>query len=87
MGRLDKVVDQFLRRPSEASFREVEYVLRAFEYTREGKRGKHQAFVKSGHPTFVVPLKKGRHMVKSVYIKKLVDLLNLEEWYEQQQRS
>ena len=83
MAKVVKLVAKFLRRPSEASLREVEYVLEHFGYTRASTGGKHAAWVKAGHPTFIVTLKKGRHLVRGYIIQRLIDLLNLEEWYEQ----
>ncbi len=82
MSQLDKLVEQFLREPTEVSFADVTKVLEAFGYEeRSSGGGSHRAFVKPGHPPKIVPTIKGRR-VKKVYIKMIVENLNLEDWYE-----
>lgn len=87
LSRIEKLVEKFLRRPPEASFQEVEYVLRAFGYSR-WRRSKHGViFLKHRERPINIPLKSpGRTKVNRVYINMIIDQLNLEEWYEQRQR-
>jgi len=83
MSQLDKLVEQFLREPPEASFADVAKVLESFGYVeRPSGGGSHRAFVKSGHPPKIVPTIKGRR-VKRAYIRMIIENLNLEDWYEE----
>ena len=83
MSQLDKLVEQFLKEPPEASFVDVAKVLEAFGYVeRSSGGGSHRAFVKMGHPPKIVPTIKGRR-VKRAYIKMIIENLNLEDWYEE----
>lgn len=80
---LDKLVEQFLREPPEVAFADVVTVLEAFGYAeRSSGGGSHRVFVKPGHSTIVVPTIQGRR-VKRVYIKMIIENLNLEDWYEE----
>ncbi len=81
MARLEKLVELFLREPPEVSFQDVVKVLEAFGYEeRPSKRG-HKVFAKPGEYLITVPTVKGRR-VKRVYVRKIVERLGLEEWYE-----
>ena len=84
MNQLDKLVEKFLKKPPEVLFDDVAKVLQAFGYKeRPSGRGSHRAFVKPGHPPKIVPTIKGRR-VKRVYVRMIIDNLELEEWYEEQ---
>jgi len=84
MNQLDKLVEKFLKKPPEVLFEDVAKVLQAFGYKeRPSGRGSHRAFVKPGHPPKIVPTIKGRR-VKRVYVRMIIDNLELEEWYEEQ---
>lgn len=83
MGQLEKLVEQFLREPAEVSFDDVVALLKAFGYIeRKSSGGSHRVFAKRGYPPIIVPTVKGRK-VKRVYIKRIIDILGLEEWYEE----
>lgn len=83
MSQLDKLVEQFLREPPEASFADVAKVLKAFGYVeRSSGGGSHRAFVKLSNPPKIVPTIKGRR-VKRAYIRMIIENLNLEDWYEE----
>ena len=87
MTQFDKLVEQFLREPPEASFADVVKVLEEFGYVeRTSGGGSHRAFVKPGHPPKIVPTIKGRR-VKRAYIRMIIENLNLEEWYEEIHRA
>lgn len=87
MSQLEKLVIKLLRHPKEVSFEEVVQLLDTFGYNeRISSGGSHRAFVKTGHPVIIVPTIKGRH-VKGVYIKMIIDKLDLEEWYETRYRA
>jgi predicted RNA binding protein YcfA (HicA-like mRNA interferase family) len=82
MSALDKLVEKFLRRPPDVLFEDVAKVLEAFGYEeRPSGGGSHRAFVKPGHPPKVVPTIKGRR-VKRVYVRMIIDNLELEKWHE-----
>jgi len=81
MARLEKLVELFLREPPEVSFRDVVKVLEAFGYKGRPSKSGHKLFARPGEYPITVPTVKGRR-VKRVYVRKLVERLGLEEWYE-----
>lgn len=83
MTRLEKLVVLFLRAPSDVSFQDVVKVLEAFGYEKRPSKSGHEVFVKLGEYPITVPTVKGRR-VKRVYVRKIVERLGLEEWYEKQ---
>jgi len=83
MTRLEKVVERFLREPPEVSFQDVAKVLEAFGYEERPSESGHNIFAKPGEYPITVPTVKGRR-VKRVYVRKIVERLRLEEWYEKQ---
>ena len=83
VSRFVKLVEKILRRPAEIDFRDVERLLKEFGYeSRPRSGGSHYVFVKSHEPPITVPKSKGRK-VKRVYIERVIDRLNLKEWYEE----
>jgi predicted RNA binding protein YcfA (HicA-like mRNA interferase family) len=84
MSKLSKLVKQFLANPSDVGFEEVVYILRAFEFEEVRSKGSHHIFRNSNGTKITVP-KKGGQRVKRVYIKQIVDLLNLQEWSDEQE--
>ena len=83
MGQLEKLVEEFLKEPPELSFDDVVSLLEAFGYVeRKPGGGSHRVFVKSGTRPVIVPTIRGRK-VKRVYIRRIIDILGLEEWYEE----
>jgi hypothetical protein len=85
MSQLEKLVAKFLSQPPEVSFEEVVTLLEAFGYEERPSK-KHRVFTKGGRWPIIVPTVKGRR-VKQVYVKRIVDILELREWYEQQESS
>jgi predicted RNA binding protein YcfA (HicA-like mRNA interferase family) len=83
MSKLEKLVALFLREPPDISVEEVISVLKEFGYSERSVVGSHHTFVKLGARPITVPTTNGRR-VKKVYIKRIIELLGLEEWYEQQ---
>ncbi len=75
---------RMLRFPPEMRVEEVEKVLRHFGWEERNRRGSHVVYCK-GKEILVVVEKRGRK-VKTTYIKRIVERLNLEEWYEQRKR-
>ena len=78
MGKREKVIEQFLRYPSEVRFDEVTYLLECFGFEEKSVKGSHHTFRNSEGLKITVP-KKGCQTVKGVYVKQIVRLLNLEE--------
>ncbi|TET42988.1 MAG: type II toxin-antitoxin system HicA family toxin [Dehalococcoidia bacterium] len=83
MTRLEKLVELFLRKPSEVSFQDVVKVLEAFGYKERPSKSGHRVFTKMGEYAITVPTVKGRR-VKQAYVRKILERLGLEEWYEKQ---
>ena len=86
MARIEKLVEIFLREPSEVSFQDVVRVLEAFGYKERPSKSGHKVFAKLGEYPITVPTVKGRR-VKRVYVRKIVERLGLEEWYEKQHEA
>jgi len=82
MSQLEKLVTKFLREPAEVRFEEVVKLLEAFGYRQHSVKGSHFTFVKLGARPITVPTEKGRR-VKRLYVQRINELLELEEWYEQ----
>lgn len=82
MSRLRKLVEQFLREPPEVRFEDVYYLLVAFGFEEKRSRGSHHSFRNANGLKITVP-KTGGKMVKGVYVKQLIALLNLEEWLDE----
>jgi predicted RNA binding protein YcfA (HicA-like mRNA interferase family) len=83
MARIEKAVGLFLRKPPEVLFQDVVTVLEAFGYEERPSKSGHRVFDKPGEYPITVPTIKGRR-VKQVYVRKIVERLGLEEWYEKQ---
>ena len=81
MSRLCKLIDKLLRLPPEAKFSEVEAVLKEFGWALIRTKGSHRCFRRSDGAMFIVPTIKGR-TVKTTYLKRLVENLKLEDYYE-----
>lgn len=79
-----KLVKLFLSKPINVRFEEVRALLNAFGFEEVRSKGSHHIFRNSEGRTQVVP-KKGGQKVKRAYVGEIVDLLNLEEWYANQQ--
>ena len=81
MARLEKLVELFLREPPGVSFQDVVKVLEAFGYKERLSKSGHKVFAKPGEYPITVPTVKGRR-VKRAYVRKIIEHLELEEWYE-----
>jgi predicted RNA binding protein YcfA (HicA-like mRNA interferase family) len=76
MGKLDKLIQQFLDNPPEVRFEDVRYLLEAFGFVEIRSKGSHHSFRNEIGQKVVIP-KKGGQKVKGVYVKLIVDLLAL----------
>lgn len=80
--RLVKVVEKVLKNPRDIDFNLLCRLLRGFGYAQRqsGGGGSHFVFRKPGLNPITVP----RHKpVKTVYVKHIIRLLDLEAWYEE----
>jgi predicted RNA binding protein YcfA (HicA-like mRNA interferase family) len=82
MGKLEKLVEQFLNKPPEVRFEDVRYLLEAFGFEEKRSKGSHHSFRDSQGRKITVP-KKGGQKVKGVYVQQIVELLNLKEWSDE----
>ncbi len=76
MGKLEKLIQQFLNYPPEVRFEDVRYLLEAFGFVEIRSKGSHHSFRNEIGQKVVVP-KKGGQKVKGIYVKLIVDLLDL----------
>lgn len=81
MFSLGKLVSRFLTEPHRVDFDDVQRLLEAFGYQLRKGPGSHRVFHKRGAGSITLPTVEGSH-IKAVYVKRVVDWLNLEEWYE-----
>jgi predicted RNA binding protein YcfA (HicA-like mRNA interferase family) len=79
MGKLAKLIQSFLAKPPEVRFEDVRYVLEVFGFQEKRSRGSHHSFEHESGEVIVIP-KKGGQKVKRIYIQRIVELLDLEEW-------
>jgi hypothetical protein len=82
--RLVKLVEKILRNPKDVDFDDLRRLLEGFGYTcRAPSSGSsHYTFRKSGCPHIItVPKDKP---VNKTYVKQVIKLLDLEDWYENQ---
>lgn len=83
MSQLTKLVRLVLSAPSEASFEDIKHLLEAFEFQEIRSRGSHSMFRHEDKRMISVPKKHGKK-VKGVYVKQVIQLLKLEDWYDQE---
>lgn len=86
MSKIKKLVLFLLSNPVEADFSDIERVLEAFEFPEVRSSGSHIIFRHADGRMQCVPKKKGRK-VKQIYIKQVVELLELEDWYDAQEED
>lgn len=77
-----KLVEKFLfETETISSINDVRRLLELFDYKERRNPGSECIFHKKGAYPINVPTVGGRR-VKSVYVKRIIRLLSLEEWYE-----
>jgi predicted RNA binding protein YcfA (HicA-like mRNA interferase family) len=86
MSQLNKLVRFVLSCPSEASFDDIKRLLEAFGFQEVRSSGSHIIFRHEDGRMQSVPKKSGRK-VKGIYIKQIIKLLSLEDWYNDQEKS
>ena len=79
---LVKIVDKILKNPKNIAFEELSRLLEGFGFEcRQPRSGSsHYIFRRAGSQPISVPKAKP---VNQAYVKQVVKLLNLEEWYEE----
>lgn len=79
--RLSKLAENILRNPKDVDFNELRRLLEGlgYECRQPGGGSSHYVFRKKGSMPISVP--KDRPVNKK-YVEQVIDLLNLEEWYE-----
>lgn len=82
MSKLTKLIEQFLLRPPEVRFEDVRSLLEAFGFEEKRSKGSHHSFRDSQGRKITIP-KKGGQKVKGVYVLQIIELLNLEEWSDE----
>ena len=76
MGKLEKLIELFLRQPPEVKFTDVCYLLEAFDYSERRSKGSHHTFSNPDGKTIAIP-KVGGMKVKRVYVKRIIEILDL----------
>lgn len=79
MGKLAKLIEQLLREPPDVRFDDVYDLLTSFGFEERRSKGSHHTFRNSEGLKITIP-KKGGKMVKGIYVKQIIELLNLEDW-------
>lgn len=80
MARLRKLVEKFLADPPDLRFDDVRSLLAAFGFLEVRASGSHHVFRNEAGAMIVVP-RSGGTRVKRGYVRRIVDLLNLETWH------
>lgn len=78
MSKIDKLIEQFLKNPPEVEFSDVCYLLESFGFEERRSKGSHHTFRNADGLKITVP-KKGGRMVKGVYVRQIIKLLDLAE--------
>lgn len=87
MSSFEKLIERFLYEQDNISAGDVRGLLHdGFDYEEHRSPGSHLVFRKKGKLPIIVPTVKGRN-IKKRYIKKIVNILNLEEYIEDSERD
>jgi predicted RNA binding protein YcfA (HicA-like mRNA interferase family) len=86
MSKLQKLVELFLKKPPDVSFEDVRYLLEAFDFEENRSKGSHHIFRDSQGKKITIP-KQGGQKVKRIYILKIIEILNLKEWNDENSES
>lgn len=87
MARLLKRVKKILDNRKNVTFAELDTILRNFGWEKSQPRGgsSHYSYTREGNPGIItVPLK--RPHVGQYYVDEVIDILNLEVWYEENRK-
>ncbi len=78
MGKLEKLIERFLKKPPEVRFDDVRYLLETFGFEEKRSKGSHHSFRDTKGRKITIPKKEGQK-VKGIYVQKIIELLNIEE--------
>lgn len=84
MAKFFKLIEELLRRPAEAKVNDITKVLKYFGWELKNKKGSHIVYFKEGYFPFTFSAHKNK--VKRSCIVELIEILELEEWYEENKR-
>ncbi len=84
MSKRNKLIERFLKRPETVGISEIRQLLTELGYEERTKPGSHCVFHKKGAYPICVPTVEGRQ-VKKFYVRRLAEMLNLEEDHERAQ--
>ncbi|MDX2254656.1 MAG: type II toxin-antitoxin system HicA family toxin [Pseudanabaenaceae cyanobacterium bins.39] len=79
MGKLSKLIQKFLASPPEVRFDEVRTLLEGLGFHEVRSKGSHHIFRDELGRQLTIP-KTGGQKVKRPYIQRIVEMLNLEDW-------
>ncbi len=82
MAKLKKIVFKMLCRPSEMQFSEIKKVLKAFNWRLENIDGSHFHYENDDQPGVILIIVVHKKKVWRYIIIRIIEPLNLEEWYE-----
>ena len=82
MSKFIKLIKKILDNPKNVRFNQVDKILKYFGYERSQPRSgsSHYTYRKEDEEKITIPFNKP---IKAVYIKIIIKLLDLEDWYEQ----
>ncbi|WP_206813759.1 type II toxin-antitoxin system HicA family toxin [Chroococcus sp. FPU101] len=63
----------------DVNFDDVRYLLEAFDFEEKRSKGSHHIFRDLQGRQITIP-KKGGQKVKGIYVVKIIEILNLREW-------
>ena len=81
MSSFEKLIERFVYNQNNITINDVRRLLNDFGYTEKKKPGSECTFHKKGSNPINVPTVKGRY-VKKFYVKRIVEILELEEYLE-----
>ena len=86
MASVKKIVKSFLKRPAQAEYRfsDVIKVLEYFGFEEDNRFGSHFIYVRR---ELRITVSHHGEKVKYGYIRNIIAILELEEWFENQKRS
>ena len=81
MSSFAKLIEKFVYRQNEITISDVRRLADNFDYAEKKKPGSECTFHRKGSYPFTAPTVKGRY-VKRGYVKRIVAILGLEEYFE-----
>ena len=83
MAKVEKLIEKMLRLPAEMRFNEVIRVVDFFDWKLNNVDGSHFYYCKENSILCIV---KHKNKVVRTYLKRIINFLNLEEWYEKNKK-